>query len=395
MSLQQRWRRFWRSLLYSRTFFLLGSLAILAVVILMLLASPQSDDTAAAPAAQTRTVTVVSASAAAHAAQIVGLAEVQPRWSSTLRAVVDGVLIEVSADLQPGARVASGQVLAVVDPTAWEANLAEAENRLGLAELSLLREQQEAVEARESWRESGLIGKPASSLVLREPQIEAAKVELEAARAARDWAERQLAYTQIRAPFAGIVATRHVSRGESILPGEPVAEIFAIDVFELALQISETQWHALPESIVGTPAELVAPGGSGRWRATVARVNTSIDPSTRMRTLHLTVDDPLEGEAPLLPGSFVRVRIEGQPVEKTLELPEGVLTRSGHVWYVDADDTLRRYATAALFTHPGHIYVPEPSPAASWRIVRYPLDSFMVGQTVHAVTDGAGLAEEG
>ena len=392
MKLRRLLRRFSRPILF------LGSVAVLAAVILVFVLSPPPDPgngSVAESAARARTVTIVNTSAAAHAAQVVGLAEVRPRWSSTLRAVVDGVLLRVSADLQPGARVAAGQVLAIVDPTAWEANLAEAENRLELAELNLLRERQEAVEARQSWRESGLAGEPVSSLVLREPQIDAAKEEARAARAARDWAARQLEYTEIRAPFAGIVATRHVSRGESILPGEPVAEILATDVFELALQVSETQWRALPAPVVGTAAELVDPEGSGRWRATVARVGGSVEPTTRMRTLHLAVDDPLEGASPLLPGLFVRVRLGGRRVERTLELPEGVLTRSGHVWYVDDEHTLRRYAAAPLFTRPGRIYVPEPGPATSWRIVRYPLDSFMVGQAVRPVVGGAGGAEEG
>ena len=382
---------------FSRPVIFLASVAVLAAVVLGLASfespGPQNGS-AGEPTERARAVTVVTSSAGAHAARIVGLAEVRPRWSSILRALVDGALLEVSADLQPGARVAAGQVLATIDPTAWMANLAEAENRLELAELNLLREHQEAVEARESWRESGIAGDPASSLVLRKPQIDAAEEEVEAARAARDWAARQLEYTKIRAPFTGIVASRHVSRGESILQGEPVAVIFATDVFELALRVSETQWRALADPVIGTVAELAEPEGSGRWRATVARVDGSIDPTTRMRTLHLAVADPLAGGSPLLPGSFVRVHLGGRRVEGALELPEGALTRSGHIWYVDADDKLRRFSATPLFTRPGRIYVPEPSPAPSWRIVRYPLDSFMVGQAVQPMVDGGGASEE-
>ncbi len=393
----QRMRRVSHLILGSRLTLFLGAVAILVVVVSVVMLLPPSEpgeDPTSEPVARARTVTVITASAAAYAAQISGLAEVRPRWASTLRALVDGDLLEVSADLQPGSRVAEDQVLAVIDPTAWQANLAAAENRLKLAELSLLREQQEAVEAQESWRESGLAGGPASGLVLRGPQIEAARMEVEAAVAARDWAVRQLEHTRIRAPFAGIVAVRHVSRGESILAGEPVAQIFATDVFELAFEVSQTQWRALPAPVVGTTAELADSEGSGRWRATVARVGGSLDPTTRMRVLHLTVENPLVGESPLLPGSFVRVRIGGRRAQRTLELPEGVLTRGGQVWFVDGDDTLGSFDTAPLFTRPGRIYVPEPSSAPSWRIVRYPLDSFMVGQAVRPVVEDAGLSKE-
>lgn len=359
-----------------------GSLLVLVFLWFMFSEAGGEVDPADGASRPARPVTVVETSATRHTAEVAGLAEVNPRWVSTLRARVGGVLSHVSDDLQPGTRVVAGELLASVDQTAWRANLAEAENRLTLAELALLREQQEAEEARESWRESGLTGEPASSLVLREPQIEAARVEVETARVARDWAARQLEYTEIRAPFAGIVAVRHVSRGESILEGEAVAVVFSTELFELALQVSEAQWRSLATPIVGTAAELVDPEGPGRWHAEVARVDGSIDPTTRMRTLYLTVNDPLEGEPPLLPGSFVRAHVAGGEVDRVLELPEGVLTRSGHVWYVDADDTLRRFATEPLFTRRGRIYVSEPNPASTWRIVRYPLASFMVGQAV-------------
>ncbi len=378
------------SRLLSRRAVFLGSFALLALVVLWLLFSEEGGDGVTGEGAPrpARTVTVIEISATRHTAEIVGLGEVSPRWVSTLRARVGGVLKDISEDLQPGAHLKAGERLATLDRTAWRANLAEAENQLAIAELELLREQQEAEEARESWRQSGLEGEPGSGLVLRGPQIEAAAVQVEAARTARDWAARQLEYTEICAPFTGIVAARHVSRGESILEGEAVAEIFSTETFELALQVSENQWRALASPIVGTAADLVDPEGPGRWHARVARVGGAIDPTTRMRTLYLSVDDPLEGETPLLPGFFVRVHLAGDEVDRVLELPEGVLTRSGHIWYVDAEDSLRRFATEPLFTRPGRVYVVEPSPASTWRIVRYPLDSFMVGQAVRATADG-------
>ena len=372
----------------SRRAGILGSLGILASITLWLGLSSGSDGAQVDPPARAaRTVTVVGASAASHRAEIVGLAEVNARWSSNLRAQVGGALTLVSDALQPGARVNAGELLARIDRTPWLANLAEAENRLALAELELLREQQEAEEARTSWRDSGLPGEPESDLVLRVPQIEAAGVQVEAARTARDWAARQLEHAEIRAPFAGIVAARHISRGESVLEGEVVAQILATEVFEVAVQASEAQWRHLADPVIGTAAELTDPKGPGRWRAEVARVAGSVDETTRMRKLYLTVADPLEGPEPLLPGAFVRVHLAGARVDRVLELPEGVLTRRGHVWFVDEDDTLRRFEAEVLFTRPGRIYVAEPVPAESWRIARYPLAGFMVGQGVRPVLD--------
>ena len=378
-----------------RSIVFLGAFVVLLSLIAFFLLSepPSPEDDTAAPSERVRTVTVVQATAGAHAAEIAGFAEVQPRWSSTLRAQVSGTLVSVAKAFQPGAQVAAGQVLAVIDSTAWTANLAEAENRLGLAELALLREQQEADEARRSWHESGFSGEPDSRLVLREPQIEAARSERDAARAARDWAAQQLAYTRIRAPFTGVVTVRHISRGESILQGEPVASIYATDAFELALPVPETQWPNLPARVIGTVADLIASDGPGRWQATVVRQGAAIDPTTRMRTLYLSVNRPLTADPPLLPGTFVQARLRGRRVDKLLELPEGVLTRKGQIWYVDEDNRLNRFEATPLFTREGHVYIAEPEPRSSWPIVRYPLESYLVGQIVLPDTVDAVAAE--
>ncbi len=369
-------------------------MVLLSLIAFFLLSEPPSpEDNTAAPSERVRTVTVVQATAGAHAAEITGFAEVQPRWSSTLRAQVSGTLVSVAKAFQPGARVTAGQVLAVIDSIAWTANLAEAENRLGLAELALLREQQEADEARRSWRESGFSGEPDSRLVLREPQIEAARSERDAARAARDWAAQQLAYTRIRAPFTGVVTVRHISRGESILQGEPVASIYATDAFELALPVPETQWPNLPDPVIGTVADLVASDGPGRWQAMVVRQGAAIDPTTRMRTLYLSVNRPLAADPPLLPGTFVQARLRGRRVDKLLELPEGVLTRKGQIWYVDEGNRLNRFEATPLFTREGRVYIAEPEPRSSWPIVRYPLESYLVGQIVLPDTVDAVAAE--
>lgn len=369
---------------HKRTVVFLGAFMVLMALIAFFAWSeaPGPDEATTDQAERVRTVTVVEVSADTHAVEITGFAEVHPRWSSTLRAQVSGTLVSVAQAFQPGAEVKAGEMLAVVDSTAWVANLAEAENRLGLAELSLLREQQEADEARRSWRESGLSGEPDSRLVLYEPQIEAARSERDAARAARDWAAEQLTYTRIRAPFTGVITVRHISRGESILEGEPVAQIYATDAFELALPVPEAQWPNLPDPVIGTTADLVASDGPGRWQATVVRQGATIDPTTRMRTLYLSVHRPLAADPSLLPGTFVQVHLRGRPVDRLLELPEGVLTRNGHVWYVDDDGKLNRFETTPLFTRQGHVYIAEPESRPAWRIVRYPLESYLVGQTV-------------
>ncbi|EAT12195.1 efflux RND transporter periplasmic adaptor subunit [Bermanella marisrubri] len=50
----------------------------------------------------------------------------------------------------------------------------------------------------------------------------AASAQVKAARAQLEQAKEQLSYTQIRAPYSGIVKTRHVEVGEAVNPGMPL-----------------------------------------------------------------------------------------------------------------------------------------------------------------------------
>ena len=367
-----------------------GVAGLLALTLLVWDADP-SGEPESDTVAPTRTVTVVAASPGTYTSEVSGLAEVHPRWLSTLRAEVGGRLVTVASGIQPGSRVRAGQVLAVVDTTAWAANLAEAQNRVASAELSLLQARQEAQEARRSWEESGLAGDPMSALVLHEPQIAAAEAEITAARTAEGWARQQLERTRIRAPFDGVVTARYVSVGETVIEGEPVVALFATDVFELALPLPDDEWGNLPDPVIGASASLHDPGGGIRARATIVRDGGSVDPATRMRTLYLEIVDPLAADDPVLPGSFVEVRIPGRTIPGLLDLPEGVLTRRGLIWYLDSDDALRSFTAVPRFTRPGRIYVSEPdSGPARWRIVRYPLESYLAGQVVTPTSEGAG-----
>ncbi len=380
----------------ARSWLIGGSVVVAAVLTVSPLLRSSSPAPADAPGTSTvdagsRTVTVISVSPAEYRAEVSAFAEVRPRWVSTIRAAVGGRLVHLSSRLEPGSRVQEGEVLAVVDSTARVADVAEATNRIAAAELALVRAEQEAQEARLSWEESGLVGDPLSSLVLRRPYVAAAEAELAAARAARTLAEDRKADATIRAPFDGVVTERFVSRGETLSEGELVASLFAAGPFDLTIPLSADDWEKLPEQLPGTVASVREPTSGREARARVLRSGGSVDPSTRMRALHLVVADPHAADGALLPGSFVEVRIPGRRIAGLLRLPEGVLTREGRIWYVDENDLLQSFAAVPSFTSPGVIYVPAPAAApASWRIVRYPLGSYLAGQSVVPKSDETG-----
>jgi HlyD family secretion protein len=74
-----------------------------------------------------------------------------------------------------------------------------------------------------------------------EREVEAAKATVEAAGAALDLAEIQLGYTELRAPFGGVIVSRNIEPGEVVSPGQEVISISDLSEVDLKVFVPETE----------------------------------------------------------------------------------------------------------------------------------------------------------
>jgi RND family efflux transporter MFP subunit len=164
------------------------------------------------------------------------------------------------------------------------------------------------------------------------------RAEVTAREAALNGANRALQDTTIRAPFDGVIAERLVSQGQFVRVQTPVMRIVKLHPLRLTAEIPERfgpairVGHALSlrvDALPDTPVE--------------GRV-TRISPSVNMRSRAFAI----EGEVPnpdgtLKPGTFARVRIVTDRVDKTLAVPvTAVQTRYGRsVVFVVRDGKLK------------------------------------------------------
>jgi HlyD family secretion protein len=72
-------------------------------------------------------------------------------------------------------------------------------------------------------------------------EVEAARATVATARAAHDQTALQLAYTQLRAPGAGVVTSRSVEPGEVVTPGREVMTLSDLATVDLKIFVDETQ----------------------------------------------------------------------------------------------------------------------------------------------------------
>ncbi len=74
-----------------------------------------------------------------------------------------------------------------------------------------------------------------------EQQVDAAKAQVVEARAAVEVARIQLQYSELRAPFAGIVVSRNMEPGEVVSPAEEVLSLADLSMVKLKIFVDETE----------------------------------------------------------------------------------------------------------------------------------------------------------
>lgn len=74
-----------------------------------------------------------------------------------------------------------------------------------------------------------------------EREVEAAKAQVQAAQAALEMAEIQLSYSQLRAPFRGVIVSRNLEPGEVVTVGQEVISISDLSEVDLKVFVDETE----------------------------------------------------------------------------------------------------------------------------------------------------------
>lgn len=336
-------------------------------------------------------VSVVTVTPGAYRAWAHGYGQAAARFELTLTAQVQGQVEELAGDFDTGQRVARDTVLARLDDTDYRAAVASAEDALAAARLALLEEERRGVQARAEWRASGLKGEPDSELVLRAPQLAAARAALASAEAALAGARKDLAYTRIRAPFDALVVARAVAPGSFVQTGTEIATLYGTERVEVEVFLSARDWTNLPDPATLAsgewPVELTGVEDGRRWRGEVLRVAQHLDQTTRQRALIAAVETPLDRDPPLLPGTFLELEVAGRLVEGLWRLPSAALSQRGEIWYVHDDDRLASFAAEPLFSADGAIYVrpPQALGEAPQQVLVHPLDGYLQGMAVRPV----------
>ena len=291
--------------------------------------------------------------------------EVIPANAVEVAPRVGGEVVTTAEALEPGGRVDQGQVLARIDDSDYQVALRQARTELAKARAALRIEQgnQKVAET-----EAELLNQELSAqerdLVLRQPQLQQARADVEAAQAAVEDARLDLRRTEIRAPFDAVVQSVSADVGSQVSAGATIARLIATDRYfvELAVPAAKLRWIAARQQDAGpgSKVELANPSvwGEGRTRTgEVVRVRPDLSEQGRMARILVEVTDPLDREPPMLVGSYLRGRIQGDRLDQVVALDRAYLREDDSVWVMTAGDRLEIRAVEIAYRGPERVYV--------------------------------------
>lgn len=217
----------------------------------------------------------------------------------------------LNADI--GDKVRKGDVLAVLDQSSLDAQLAQFEASRGQAEASIaqmdaligdaqigLRQAGETLERARALQQKGVAAKAQLDDAVN--AADSARAKLLSAEKARAAAQAQLGVidaqkrsillqldkTEVRAPADGLVLERNATLGGIVSAGSGPLFRIAIDgELELAATVAET---ALPKLAKGMKAEIAIAGASQAINGRIRRISPEIDRNSRLGSIRIALD---------------------------------------------------------------------------------------------------------
>jgi membrane fusion protein (multidrug efflux system) len=331
----------------------------------------------------------------------------QTRGSTEIevRARVEGFIQTI--DFKEGNPVRKGQLLYTIDPSPFQAALAQAKGALAETEAQLARAKQDVV------RYEPLVAKNAISRQEYETAVvvqRAAEASVEAAKAQAQRAEIDLGYTRVLAPENGLVGKTEVYPGTLVGRGQStlLTHISQIQTIHVRFTIPERDYlyYARRREELGKggeapqlPFELVLADGSVHSeKGQLVFVDRNVDPATGTILMEAAFRNP---GGIVRPGQYARVRAAVDMKPGAILVPQRAVSELQGIYnvaVVGGDDTveIRMVKPAQRI---GNLWVMDEGLKAGDRVVVEGLQKVRSGVKVKAemvkIEDGAGTAPPG
>ena len=299
-------------------------------------------------------------------------------WRNTqLSSQTGGEVRDVA--VRPGDSVAEGAILVQLDveTLTLDLNQARSTESATRAQLDLAEVQLERVRA---LVERGVT--TSASLDEAQNAVTQTRANLDALRDQVATAELRLRYATVRAPFAGIVASRAVEPGQYVGAGTPLVSLVDLTTVELRANAAVADGALLRQ---GQTVAVTVDGVDQRvFEGQVSRINPVAEEGTRTIPVYITIDNH---DGNLLGGMFATAQVVVEEATDAIAVPSAALREDAAGAYVlrIADGMLQRAGVDLGGTWSGGLTRISNGLAVGDTVVVAPLPSLQAGDAVELV----------
>ncbi len=260
---------------------------------------------------------------------------VEASTSTQLISQVSGKIVYINEKFKDGAFLKKGDLLISIEDTEYKADVKIAEAEYILAKQQLLEEQANADQAKEEWENLHSNLSP-SDLVLRVPQLNAAKANLLASQAKLDKAKLVLKRTKIYVPYDSRVIKKNIDISQVINTNITIGEIYAINNIQIRLPIKNKDLDLL--NIEEKPElKLSSSLSQNIYKATIQRSESRIDSNSKQ----LNVIAKIDFHKDIKIGEYLKAKIKGINLKNALYIPNSSIYQGSYI-YIEKDGIVTR-----------------------------------------------------
>lgn len=316
-----------------------------------------------------------------------------------VRARVPGIVTERT--FREGSDVQAGDVLFRIDPAQFEATYNSTQAVLAKAEANLAQAHLK-VQRYKPLVETNAISKQEYDDAVTMQKL--AEADVASAKAARETARLNLGYATVNAPISGRIGRALVTEGALVGQGEatPLAMIQQLNPIYVnvtqsaneALQLQRAMANGRLQRVGKGEAKVTLLTEDGQvypYQGKLLFSDLTVDPSTGAITLRAEVPNP---DGFLLPGMYVRARVEQAINEKAITVPQQAVQRDttgASVLVVGPDEKVAVRPVKADRAH-GNAWIVSEGLQAGDRVIVEGFQKVRPGAPVKAVTWNAPAA---
>ncbi|MBT9265498.1 efflux RND transporter periplasmic adaptor subunit [Pseudomonas sp. MG-9] len=252
---------------------------------------------------------------------------IQARYESNTGFRVGGRIASRNVDV--GAEVQKGTLLATLDPSDQQNQLRSAQGDLAKVQAQLINAQANA-RRQQALFDRG-VGAQAQ-LDIATTDLKTTQASLDQARAAVNQSKDQLGYTELRSDHKAVVTAWNAEAGQVVTAGQQVVTLAQPDIKEAVIDLPDTLVDEIPSDVVFLVAGQLDP--SINTTATIREIEPQAQSATRTRRARLTLANTPDG---FRLGTAISVTLSSA-IKPRIELPATALQEADgktRIWVID------------------------------------------------------------